>query len=153
MQALARQPFSYRLLMKQSGLVERMERLLRWLTRGRLGVLDLVGLPSVVVTVPGRKTGAPRTKTLQCVPYGDAFVLVGSNWGRTTHPAWSANLMAASRVRVRRRNEEFDAGVRLLSGDERDRAWRSVVDFWPNYQIAQEMAGGRGFRLFALERM
>jgi deazaflavin-dependent oxidoreductase (nitroreductase family) len=152
LKALARRPFSYRILLRQSGFVERTDGILRRLTRGRLGVLDLVGLPSLLVTVPGRRTGLPRTKTLQYVPYGDVLLLVGSNWGRATHPAWSANLMAAGRVSVKRRDEEFTAKVRPLAGDEREEAWRQVLDFWPNYGLAQELAGGREFRLFELTR-
>ena len=76
--AVARRPLTYRLLMKQSRLVERSERLLRRISRGNLGMLDLVGLPSIVVTAPGRRTGTPRSKTLQYVPDGDTLVLVGS---------------------------------------------------------------------------
>jgi hypothetical protein len=40
--------------------------------------------------------------------------------------------------------------VRLLTGEERDRAWATVVSHWPNYQLAQDQAGGRRFRLFLL---
>jgi deazaflavin-dependent oxidoreductase (nitroreductase family) len=153
LQAVARRPASYRLMLKQSAMVERTERAMRRLTQGRLGVLDLVGLPSVVVTAPGRKTGIPRVTTLQYLPDGDAMLLVGSNWGRQAHPAWSANLMAAERISVRRRNERFDASVRSLTGDERDRVWERIIEFWPNYQIAQQLAAVREFRLFSLERI
>jgi hypothetical protein len=61
--------------------------------------------------------------------------------------------MAAQQVAVRRRNEQFTARVRTLTGVERQRAWEKAVAFWPNYQIAQDLAGGREFRLFALERI
>lgn len=151
LRAVARRPASYRLMLKQSTRVERTERAMRWATRGRFGVLDMVGLPSVVVTVPGRKTGIPRSTTLQYLPDGDAMLLVGSNWGCDTHPAWSANLMAAEQVTVRRRNEQFTASARLLAGEERERAWEKILNFWPNYRIAQQLAGDRQFRLFSLE--
>jgi hypothetical protein len=42
------------------------------------------------------------------------------------------------------------AKVRLLTGEERDKAWATVLAHWPNYQIAQDRAGGRQFRLFLL---
>jgi deazaflavin-dependent oxidoreductase (nitroreductase family) len=93
----------------------------------------------------------PRTVTLQCIEDRDAFLVVGSNWARTQHPAWSANFMAAEEVHVRRGNEQFAASVRLLRGSEREEAWNRVLAIWPNYQIAQDVAVGREFRLFALE--
>jgi deazaflavin-dependent oxidoreductase (nitroreductase family) len=139
--------------MKRRALIDRTERVLRRVSKDRIGVLDLVGLPSIQISVPGRKTGVPRTTSLQYVPAGDAFLVVGSNWGSATHPAWSANLMDAHQVTVRRRDEQFTASVRMLTGDQREQAWHKVVDFWPNYQIAHDLAGGRQFRLFTLERI
>jgi deazaflavin-dependent oxidoreductase (nitroreductase family) len=151
LQAIARHPTSYRLLMKRRALIGQAERALRRVSKDRLGVLDLVGLPSIQVTVPGRKTGTPRTTPLQFVPDGNAFLVVGSNWGSVKHPAWTVNLMAAQQVTVRRRDEQFTASVRMLTGVEREQAWHKVVDFWPNYEIAHELAGGRQFRLFTLK--
>jgi deazaflavin-dependent oxidoreductase (nitroreductase family) len=153
LQAIARRPASYRLLMSRRALVDRTERVLRRVSKDRIGVLDLVGLPSIQITVRGRRTGIPRTTPLQYVPDGDAFLVVGSNWGSATHPEWSANLIAAHHVTVRRRDQQFTASVRMLTGDEREQAWHKVVEFWPNYQIAHELAGGRQFRLFTLERI
>jgi deazaflavin-dependent oxidoreductase (nitroreductase family) len=153
LQAIARHPASYRLLMKRRALIGRTERALRRLSKDRIGVLDLVGLPSIQVTVPGRKTGIPRTTPLQYVPDGNTLLVVGSNWGSAKHPAWSANLMAAHQVSVRRRDELFTASVRMPTGDEREQAWHKAVDFWPNYEIAHDLAGGRQFRLFILERI
>ncbi len=117
-----------------------------------VGVLDLAGLPSIQLTVAGRKTGIPRTTPLQYVPDGDVLLLVASNWGADRHPAWSANLMAATQATVCRRQEQFTASVRMLTGADRDQAWNKVLHSWPNYQIAQDIAGGRQFRIFALKR-
>jgi deazaflavin-dependent oxidoreductase (nitroreductase family) len=153
LQAIARHPASYRLLMTRRALIMWTERVLRRVSKSRIGVLDLVGLPSIAVTVPGRKTGIPRTTPLQFVPDGEAFLVVGSNWGSVTHPAWSANVMAAHQITVQRRDEQFMASVRLLTEVEREQAWDKVVAFWPNYEIAQDLAGGRQFRVFKLERI
>jgi deazaflavin-dependent oxidoreductase (nitroreductase family) len=153
LQVFARHPACYRLLMKRRALIMWTERMVRRLSKDRIGVLDLVGLPSLQITARGWKTGMPRTTPLQYVPDGTAFLVVGSNWGRAKHPAWSANLMAAHQVTVRRRDEQFTASVRMLTGVEREQAWHKVVDFWPNYEIAHELAAGRQFRLFILERI
>jgi deazaflavin-dependent oxidoreductase (nitroreductase family) len=104
----------------------------------------------VQITTSGRKTGLARTATVQYVPTEDGLIVVGSNWGRGRHPSWSANLKATQRVTVRERGRRFVAKVRLLTGEERDKAWATVLAHWPNYQIAQDRAGGRQFRLFLL---
>lgn len=147
------EPRIYRFLMKQAALANWSERALRRLSKGRIGVLDLAGLPSIQLTVAGRKTGIPRTTPLQYVPDGDVLLLIASNWGADRHPAWSANLMAATQATVRCREDQFAASARLLTGIERDRAWNKVLNSWPNYKVAQEMAGDREFRIFALKRV
>ena len=151
LQRVARNPTAYRwLVLRGRPIAEGAEALLRFASKGRLGVLDLTGVPNVQVTTSGRKTGLARTATVQCVPAGDGLIVVGSNWGLRRHPSWSANLKATERVTVRRRGHRFTAKVRLLTGEERDKAWATVVAHWPNYQIAQDRAGGRRFRLFLL---
>ncbi len=151
LQRVARNPTAYRwVVLNGSAIAERLEALLRFVSGGRLGVLDLLGLRNVQITTSGRKTGLARTVTVQDVPVDGGLLVVGSNWGRECHPSWSANLMASERVTVRRRGHRFVAKVRLLTGDERDQAWATAVAHWPNYQLAQERAGVRRFRLFLL---
>jgi deazaflavin-dependent oxidoreductase (nitroreductase family) len=151
LQRVARNPTAYRwLVLRGRVIAQALESILRFATSGRVGVLDLAAVPNVQITTSGRKTGLARTATVQYVPDGDGFVLVGSNWGRERHPSWSANLIATERVVVRRRGHRLVAKVRLLTGVERDKAWAAVLAHWPNYQIAQDRAGGRQFRLFLL---
>src|SRR5689334_6416317 len=87
--AIARIPW----VMRTGPVVIVLERVIRRLTGGRHGVLDLAGLPSMELTVRGRKSGLPRTVSLLYVPDGpERYLLIGSNWGRPEHPSWSANL-------------------------------------------------------------
>jgi deazaflavin-dependent oxidoreductase (nitroreductase family) len=151
LERVARNPTVYRrMVLGAPPAAEGLEAVLRFASGGRLGVLDLVGLPNVQITTSGRKTGLARTATVQYVPTASGLLLVGSNWGRERHPSWSANLKATQRVTVRRHGHRFVANVRLLTGEERDKAWATVVAHWPNYQLAQDQAGGRRFRLFLL---
>ncbi len=151
LQRVARNPTVYRrLVLGGRPAAEGLEALLRFATDGRIGILDLVGLPNVQITTSGRKTGLARTATVQYVPAGAGLLLVGSNWGRERHPSWSANLKATQRVTVRRHGHRFVADVKLLTGEERKKAWATVVTHWPNYQLAQDQAGRRQFRLFLL---
>ena len=103
--------------------------------------------------MPGRRTGVPRTCTLQVVPDGEGLLVVGSNWASAEHPAWSANFLAADRVTVQRSSDRFAATARLLTGPERERAWQHILAQWPNYRLAQEQVPGREFRLFTLVRI
>lgn len=139
--------------MRAAPLINRIERLVRRITNGRYGLLDLIGLSSLRVTVPGRRSGLPRTVTLLYVPDGEnTYMLVGSNWGRPHHPQWTANLSAATEVTIRSDGEQFRAQVRRLSGAERERAWERAVTYWPGYLMEQQLAAGRIFRLFELVR-
>lgn len=151
LQRVARNPTAYRsLVLNGHRIAERLEALLRFASSGRNGVLDLIALPNVQITTSGRRTGLARTATVQCVPAADGLLVVGANWGRERHPSWSANLQASQRVTVRRRGHRFVAKVRLLEGEERDKAWAAVVAQWPNYGLAQERARARRFRVFLL---
>lgn len=150
LRAVAGSPYSYRLLLKWHRLLPPVERLLRRVSRGRIGVLELAGLPSLQLTVAGRKSRIPRTVTVQYVPDGRALLVVGSNWGLAKHPEWARNLAATGHAHVDRDGHRETVRVELLAGAERQRAWHTILDFWPNYALAQERAGDRAFRIFAL---
>jgi deazaflavin-dependent oxidoreductase (nitroreductase family) len=150
--AVARRIAQKRWVMRTAPIVLPLERFIRRVSGGRHGVLDLAGLPSIEITVPGRKTGIPRTTSLLCVPHGEDFLVLGSNWGSVKHPVWSANLRAASTVTVHYKNERFDVTVTQVAGVDRKRAWDLAVEFWPGYEMEYELSGGREFRIFELRR-
>ena len=97
-----------------SGQIPYLEHLVRRLSGGRLGVLDLAGLPSIELTVTRHESGLPRTTPLLYVPYRDAYLLVGSNWGQRQHPAWSINLLHTDKAAVHQNGERFDVTVTHL---------------------------------------
>jgi len=147
---IAKTPFSYRILLRSAPLVEAMEKILRRLTRDRVGVLDLVGISSVRVLIPGRRTGLVRATTLQCIDVEGGILVVGSNWARPAHPAWSTNLQEVKTVRVLRRSNQYEAEVREIVGSERSEAWEAILGAWPNYELAQQKVPQRPFRIFCL---
>ncbi|PXX70770.1 deazaflavin-dependent oxidoreductase (nitroreductase family) [Nocardia tenerifensis] len=151
--SIARRLAQQRWVMRTAPVVIPAERAVRRWTDGRRGVLDLVGLPSIEVTVAGRKTGLPRTTSLLYVPRGEDFLVLGSNWGSPKHPVWSANLRAARTATVRHRGEQFTVAVTELTGVERKPAWDLAVEFWPGYEMEYELSGGRRFRMFVLRRI
>jgi deazaflavin-dependent oxidoreductase (nitroreductase family) len=118
----------------------------RWST-GRL-----FGLPTLLITTTGRRSGQPRTQPLLYVTDGDALVVVGSNWGQQYHPAWSANLLADPSATVNVDGEDIPVRASLVDGAERDRLWRLLREKWPAYRAYEQRAADREIRIFRLER-
>lgn len=127
----------------------------RWLlrrTKGRWSVAGRHGLPSLLITTTGRRSGQPRTQPLLYALDGDAFVVVGSNWGQAHHPAWSSNLLADPNAVVEIEGSRYPVRAKLVDGAERDRLWAVVRSMWPAYATYQQRASDRQIRLFRLER-
>ncbi len=80
-----------------------------------------------------------------------AWVLIGSNFGRPGHPAWTANLLAHPDAEISWRGRDVAVRARLLRGAEREAVWAAVVRFWPPYARYQARVE-REIRLFRLER-
>ena len=109
---------------------------------GREGTtLRDTGLPCIIVTNIGNKTGAIRKTPLMRVKVGDAYVLVGSYGGRPKDPVWVHNLRANPDVQVRDGTDEFPMRVREVT-EEQERAtlWRASVEAFPNYAEYQAKA-------------
>lgn len=149
--ALARWLGTHELLMRLSPAIIWLESRLRRWTGNRCSLVGIAGLASLRLTVPGRKTGIPRTTALLCVPRGDGFIITGSNWGRPKNPVWSANLLAVSEADIELGANRRRMAVRPLAGAERDLLWQGIVHYWPGYEMELRMAGGREFRMFLLE--
>lgn len=92
------------------------------------------GLPVIIVTARGNKTGKVRKFALMRVENDGQYALVASKGGAPEHPVWYRNLTAnPAEVTVQDGPEPFDAEVRELSGDERDRWWERAVAAFPPY--------------------
>jgi deazaflavin-dependent oxidoreductase (nitroreductase family) len=127
-----------------------LDRRLYRLTGGRWSVIGRHELPTLLITTTGRRSGLPRTQPLLYACDGGGYVVVGSNWGRPDHPAWSANLLAQPAARVTLGEREFDVRATLATGAERDRLWQLVRQTWPGYASYARRAEGRQIRIFRL---
>lgn len=127
-----------------------LDRRLYQRTGGRWSAIGRHELPTLLITTTGRTSGLPRTHPLLYTVDGDAYVVVGSNWGQAHHPAWSSNLIVQPAARVTLGDREFDVRAALATGAERDRLWRLVQPVWPNYAAYAERAEGREIRIFRL---
>ncbi|MEV7419022.1 nitroreductase family deazaflavin-dependent oxidoreductase [Streptomyces sp. NPDC089919] len=129
-----------------------MDRAVHRLTRGKV-MLSAQMLPGVILTAKGAKSGQPRTTPLACMPEEKAgtWLLIGSNFGRPGHPAWTANLLKHPDADVSWKGQDIAVRARLLAGEERAEAWAAVLKFWPPYATYQARIE-REIRLFRLER-
>jgi deazaflavin-dependent oxidoreductase (nitroreductase family) len=104
-------------------------------TRGREAntLLD-TGLPIIILTTRGRKSGKIRKSPLMRVEHGGEYALVGSVGGAPKHPDWYRNLKAnPSDVTIQDGAEPFPVTVRELDGDERSVWWDRAVAAYPPY--------------------
>ena len=97
------------------------------------------GLPVIIVTNRGRKTGAIRKTPLMRVADGKNYVLVASQGGAPKNPFWYYNLKADPNVEIRDEAEVYQMRVReVVDADERTRLWKLAVQAYPPYQDYQE---------------
>lgn len=132
-----------------------LDKLIQRLTRGRLSLLVLAGLPNLMLTVLGRKSGLARSTPLLCVPYGEGTLIAGSNFGGARMPAWVGNVRAAQQrgrtVEVGQRGVVRPATARELTDPaERAAAWEQMLRTWPNY-AKYEQRTDRRIPVFLLE--
>ncbi len=107
-------------------------KLYQW-SAGRIGA-TLRGLPVLLLTTRGRKTGQARTRALMYLPYGEAFVVVASNLGQKNHPAWWLNLQADPQAEVQVRADKFQVRAREAQGQEREHIFQALAQSTPDYE-------------------
>ena len=97
------------------------------------------GLPVIIVTHNGRKTGAVRKTPLMRAVDGKNYILVASRGGAPKHPVWYHNLKADPNVEIRDEANVYSMRVReVVDSAERQRLWDIAVKAYPPYQEYQE---------------
>ena len=97
------------------------------------------GLPVIIVTNRGNKTGATRKTPLMRVKDGDSYVLVGSQGGAPKNPVWVYNLRSNPEVELRDGTDVWPMKVREVSDPaERARLWELSVAAFPPYADYQK---------------
>jgi len=96
------------------------------------------GMPVIIVTNKGNKTGAIRKTPLMRAVDGKNYILVASQGGAPKHPVWYYNLKAEPNVEIRDETEVFSLRAREVpEGGERQRLWDIAVAAYPPYQEYQ----------------
>ena len=102
------------------------------------------GLPVIVVTNKGNKSGAVRKTPLMRVKDGDNYVLVASKGGAPQNPVWVYNLRADADVEIQDETSVQSMRVREVRDDsERARLWDIAVAAFPNYEEYQNRTSRR----------
>ena len=125
------------------------DKALQRVTRGRVSVLRIAGLPNLTLTVRGRKSGLPRSTPLLAVPRGKDWLIAGSNFGGPKQPVWVVNLEANPDAQIAVKGRTSEVTARRLEGEERERAWADMVKVWPNYDLYAERTD-RQIKVFEL---
>jgi deazaflavin-dependent oxidoreductase (nitroreductase family) len=107
-------------------------------------------VPSLLLTTTGAVSGRPRQAPLACMPEPDGgWIVVGSNFGRDMHPAWTGNLLKQPKAQVSFRGRDTPVTAHLLEDDERAQIWPRLLQVWPVYDTYVQRSG-RELRVFRL---
>ena len=99
----------------------------------------LRGLPVIIVTNTGWKTGAIRKTPLMKVTDGKRYILIASQGGAPNHPLWYHNLKADSKVEIRDGVNVYSMVAKEINDNkERARLWKLAVEAFSPYQEYQE---------------
>jgi F420H(2)-dependent quinone reductase len=113
-------------------LITAINTLVYRLTDGRVAG-RFFGAPVLLLHTVGRRTGRLRITPLCYVSDEDRLVLVGSNGGTASDPAWLHNLRARPRALVRVGDDSIDVTAREAHDSERERLWQRAVEMYPGY--------------------
>ncbi|PKO12198.1 MAG: nitroreductase family deazaflavin-dependent oxidoreductase [Chloroflexi bacterium HGW-Chloroflexi-10] len=98
------------------------------------------GLPTLLLTTRGRKTGKLRRTGLIYGQDGKNYLLVASNGGARNHPAWYLNLLDNPNVELQVGADKFTARARIAAGTEKQRLWKLMNTIFPQYDKYQAKA-------------
>ncbi len=95
------------------------------------------GVPTLLLTSTGRRTGEKRTSALIFARDGSDYLIVASLAGAPKHPQWYLNLQANPDAEIQVKDQTLAVVARTASADEKPRLWKIVADVWPNYDVYQ----------------
>jgi deazaflavin-dependent oxidoreductase (nitroreductase family) len=95
------------------------------------------GVPTLLLTTTGRRSGEPTTTPLIFGRAGDDYVIVASQGGKPEHPGWYRNLVKEPEVELQVKGDRFRGRARTAEGGEREQLWRRMAEIWPPYDKYQ----------------
>ncbi|MYD44051.1 MAG: nitroreductase family deazaflavin-dependent oxidoreductase [Gammaproteobacteria bacterium] len=111
------------------------------------------GLPTLLLTTKGRKSGDDRQLPLIYGESNGAYILVASKGGHSHHPSWYLNLDANPDIELQVKADRFVAKARTATGDERAKLWDLMAQLFPTYNDYKIRAGSRKIPVVVCERV
>jgi deazaflavin-dependent oxidoreductase (nitroreductase family) len=105
-------------------------------TDGEVGYL-WNGVPTLLLTTTGRKSGEPRTSALIFADDGEDRLVVASMGGAPMHPQWYLNIDANPAATIQVKADVIPVTARTATPEEKPRLWKIVSAAWPNYDVYQ----------------
>jgi deazaflavin-dependent oxidoreductase (nitroreductase family) len=95
------------------------------------------GVPTLLLTTKGHRSGEPRTTPLIYGRDGDRYLVVASRGGAPTHPSWYENLVTEPKVEIQVMADRFPAKARTATAAEKPALWKKMTAIWPAYDEYQ----------------
>ena len=95
------------------------------------------GVPTLLFTTIGRKSGKPRTNPVIFTQVGNKYVIMASMGGAPKHPAWYLNILENPNLEVQVKADKFSATARTATSPEREELWAEAIRDWPNFDVYQ----------------
>ena len=121
------------------------------LTKGRFNLT--LGLPSILLTTTGRKSGAKRHSPLLYINFGADIVVIGTRFGGNTPPAWYYNLKAEPHATVTKEGDVYDVEARPATDEERSLIWQEADHVYIGFPKYRERVTDREIPMFILKRL
>lgn len=131
-------------------LVVPLDAALQARSRGRFSAGRMLGVPSLLLTTVGARSGRPVATPLFYVAHAAGFAVVASNFGRAHHPAWSTNLLRNPAAVLCTGGRQMPVSARLVMGAEREQIWQGFLRISADYQGYRDRSG-RDLRVFHLQ--
>ena len=96
------------------------------------------GVPTLLLSVKGRKSGLWRRTALIYGRDGANYIVVASKGGSPTHPIWYLNLLANPDAEIQVGAQTFRVRAHVAEGEERAKLWQTMSAIWPDYNNYQK---------------
>lgn len=121
-------------------------------SKGRTSVPRLLaGLPVVMLTTTGRKSGQARTTPLIAIPFGADLAVIGTRFGEPATPGWVHNLEADPSAVLEYGGRRAEVVARPATTAQEEQIWATAAGIYPGYPKYRERISGRTVRVFVLQ--
>lgn len=132
--------------------LHRIDRPVYRITRGRHTFASLLaGIPVVMLTTTGARSGAARTVPVLGLPTDEGLVVIASNFGQARHPAWHHNLRANPDATVAVDGVTHAVRAVEATGERRARIWREGLRVYPGWSQYERRTPHRDIAVYVLE--